>query len=156
MPKNAQSALEYMMTYGWAILIIVIVAAVLYSLGIFNPSSSAGNTASGFGGFTVQQGGFTCNSTGVFLALGNSQGTQVTVLNASITSSTGLSTPTGSNGSINKLVNPQSTITIKFTSNTCSITGARYSANIQIYYSTTGALGTQTQPTTGTISGSSS
>ena len=31
------SALEYMMTYGWAILIIVIVAVILYSMGIFNP-----------------------------------------------------------------------------------------------------------------------
>ena len=28
-----------MMTYGWAILIIVIVAVILYSMGIFNPSS---------------------------------------------------------------------------------------------------------------------
>ena len=37
---RSQSALEYMMTYGWAILIIVIVAAVLYSFGIFNPPSS--------------------------------------------------------------------------------------------------------------------
>ena len=34
---KSQSALEYMMTYGWAILVIVIVAAVLYSLGIFSP-----------------------------------------------------------------------------------------------------------------------
>ena len=37
--KRSQSALEYMMTYGWAILIIVIVAVVLYSMGIFSPSS---------------------------------------------------------------------------------------------------------------------
>ena len=36
--KRSQSALEYMMTYGWAILIIVIVAVILYSMGIFNPS----------------------------------------------------------------------------------------------------------------------
>ena len=42
--SKSQSALEYMMTYGWAILIIVIVAGVLYSLGIFSPSSSAGNS----------------------------------------------------------------------------------------------------------------
>ena len=33
--KRSQSALEYMMTYGWAILIIVIVAVILYSMGIF-------------------------------------------------------------------------------------------------------------------------
>ncbi len=31
--KRSQSALEYMMTYGWAILIIVIVAVILYSRG---------------------------------------------------------------------------------------------------------------------------
>ncbi|MCL4399276.1 hypothetical protein M1293_02090, partial [Candidatus Parvarchaeota archaeon] len=46
--KKSQSALEYMMTYGWAILIIVIVAAVLYSLGIFSPSSSISSTVTGF------------------------------------------------------------------------------------------------------------
>jgi hypothetical protein len=46
--KKAQSALEYMMTYGWAILIIVIVAVILYSMGIFNPSSSISATITGF------------------------------------------------------------------------------------------------------------
>ncbi len=42
MPKS-QSALEYMMTYGWAILIIVLIAAILFSFGIFNPSTSVTN-----------------------------------------------------------------------------------------------------------------
>ncbi|MDE1851277.1 MAG: hypothetical protein KGH69_01130 [Candidatus Micrarchaeota archaeon] len=39
MPKKAtklQSAMEYLMTYGWAILAIAIVMVSLYSLGIFN------------------------------------------------------------------------------------------------------------------------
>ncbi len=42
-----------MMTYGWAILIIVIVAVILYSMGIFNPSSSVTFTSSGFSPFTI-------------------------------------------------------------------------------------------------------
>ncbi len=46
--KRSQSALEYMMTYGWAILIIVIVAVILYSMGIFNPSSSVTTASAGF------------------------------------------------------------------------------------------------------------
>ncbi|MCL4399390.1 LamG domain-containing protein [Candidatus Parvarchaeota archaeon] len=50
---KSQSALEYMMTYGWAILIIVIVAAVLYSFGIFSPSSSISATITGFSGAGV-------------------------------------------------------------------------------------------------------
>jgi hypothetical protein len=39
-PK-AQSAMEYLMTYGWAILVIAVVLGVLYSIGIFNPSNFA-------------------------------------------------------------------------------------------------------------------
>ena len=54
---KSQSALEYMMTYGWAILVIVIVAAVLYSLGIFSPSSSLSTTITGFSGLGVTQAG---------------------------------------------------------------------------------------------------
>ena len=37
MEKKIQSAMEYLMTYGWAILIIAVVLAVLFSLGITNP-----------------------------------------------------------------------------------------------------------------------
>ena len=36
---KAQSAMEYLMTYGWAILIIAIALAALYSLGIFNSNT---------------------------------------------------------------------------------------------------------------------
>ncbi len=39
--QKLQSAMEYLMTYGWAILVIAVVLGVLYSLGIFNPSNFA-------------------------------------------------------------------------------------------------------------------
>lgn len=35
--KKGQSAMEYLMTYGWAILIIIVVIASLYAMGVFNP-----------------------------------------------------------------------------------------------------------------------
>ena len=35
MRRKAQSAMEYLMTYGWAILIIAVVVAILFQLGIF-------------------------------------------------------------------------------------------------------------------------
>ncbi len=38
---NSQSAMEYLMTYGWAILIIAVVLGALFSLGVFNSSSFA-------------------------------------------------------------------------------------------------------------------
>ena len=37
--KKAQTAMEFLMTYGWAILIVLIVLAVLFSFGVFNPGT---------------------------------------------------------------------------------------------------------------------
>jgi hypothetical protein len=37
--QKSQSAMEYLMTYGWAILIIAIVLVALFSLGIFNSAN---------------------------------------------------------------------------------------------------------------------
>lgn len=36
--KKGQAALEYLMTYGWAILIIIVVVAALYAMGVFTVS----------------------------------------------------------------------------------------------------------------------
>ena len=36
---KSQSAMEYLMTYGWAILIIAVVLGAIYSLGLFNGAS---------------------------------------------------------------------------------------------------------------------
>ena len=76
--KRSQSALEYMMTYGWAILIIVIVAVILYSMGIFNPSSSVSSTVIGFSGLgsvTAQ-----CTANGVLrISVGDSTGNLINI-----------------------------------------------------------------------------
>jgi hypothetical protein len=40
MRNKAQTAMEYLMTYGWAILIIIVVIAALYSLGVFSVKPS--------------------------------------------------------------------------------------------------------------------
>ncbi|MDE1856452.1 MAG: hypothetical protein KGH98_00025 [Candidatus Micrarchaeota archaeon] len=37
--RKAQSAMEYLMTYGWAILVIAVVLGALFSLGVFSSSS---------------------------------------------------------------------------------------------------------------------
>jgi len=45
--RGGQGALEYMQTYGWAILVVMIVGVVLWQLGVFG-SHSRVNTSSGF------------------------------------------------------------------------------------------------------------
>jgi len=38
--KSGQSAMEYLMTYGWAILIVIVIISALYAMGVFNPQTS--------------------------------------------------------------------------------------------------------------------
>ncbi len=83
--SESQSALEYMMTYGWAILIIVIVAAVLYSFGIFNPASNVTNTPliTGFADVPVTTAA--ANSSFFEITLTDQTGAPITVQEVNIT-----------------------------------------------------------------------
>jgi len=53
---RSQTALEYLITYGWVILIITIALAALLALGVFNPSSIVSDTCT----FPAD---FSCSST---------------------------------------------------------------------------------------------
>ncbi len=85
------------MTYGWAILIVIIVAAALFALGVFNPATYTQSTATGFTGFQIPSGGWQFTSSGVLtLQLKNMAGAninitsiQATYAGASTTNSTG-------------------------------------------------------------------
>ncbi len=44
--------MEYLMTYGWALIVIVIVVAALFALGILNPAAYQQKRCSGFQYFT--------------------------------------------------------------------------------------------------------
>ena len=44
---KTQSAIEYLMTYGWAIIVIAVVIGVLYTLGVFNPLTFAAKAQPG-------------------------------------------------------------------------------------------------------------
>ncbi|MBN1923718.1 MAG: hypothetical protein JW791_03070 [Nanoarchaeota archaeon] len=77
--RKAQSALEYLMTYGWAILIIVIVGAALFALGVFNPGGSTALQVRGLSNFQVDDALFDTNGT-LTLVLGVKTGKTTTVL----------------------------------------------------------------------------
>ena len=167
MQRKAQSALEYMMTYGWAILIIVIVAAVLYSLGIFNPTASTGPAVTGFTPFNaIAQ---TCGPTkGLQIQFGNDAGSTATINWIAVTTGTGLSAASA-NGTRGKVLvgstwylsgggavtsgNSFIVNTTSFGGETCPTTGGHYSATVEIGYSTSSSLGTVKQVATGTVSG---
>ena len=51
---KAQSAMEYLMTYGWAILVILVVLGILYLLHVFSPNSIIGSQCINNFGFLCQ------------------------------------------------------------------------------------------------------
>jgi len=64
--NRGQSAIEYVITYGWMVIALVAIIAVLFYLGVFNPAnwlSSAnevvGTTTFTFTDFTIRSDGFT-------------------------------------------------------------------------------------------------
>lgn len=93
MKMKAQAAMEYLMTYGWAILIVIIVAAALYMLGVFNPATYTGTTATGFGTIGTPK-SFTYNTTGLFVEMQNKVGRDVNITSITSDSCTGAITPT--------------------------------------------------------------
>lgn len=52
--QKGQGAIEYLMTYGWALLVIVVVGAALYAAGVLNPASYVANKCTGFQYFVWQ------------------------------------------------------------------------------------------------------
>ena len=50
--RKSQSAMEYLMTYGWAIVAIAVVIGVLYSLGVFRLGTSGGTGCTVIEGFS--------------------------------------------------------------------------------------------------------
>ena len=60
------------MTYGWALLIIVVVGAALYALGVLNPATYTQSTCRGFQYFIFQDQRLTTSQFDVVLLNGNS------------------------------------------------------------------------------------
>ena len=158
-PKRSQSALEYMMTYGWAILIIVIVAVILYSMGIFNPSSSITFTSSGFAPFTVSSS--LCNNLGYKIAVIAgpipNNANSLTISKVFLTSATGANATTAAYTLTNPVtLKSGQSATILIPNVACNAANVHYSISANIQYSyTVSTLGLQTVNTTGTVAGTS-
>ncbi len=75
--KRGQSALEYLMTYGWALVVIVIVVAALFAFGIFNPPAAA--RCAGLDKLLYKDHAVDAVGTGITLAMGNGAGSTIDV-----------------------------------------------------------------------------
>jgi hypothetical protein len=147
-----------MMTYGWAILIIVIVAVILYSMGIFNPSSSITTTSIGFSPFTVSS--TVCSQAGLSVAIIGGglpdTATQATITKIYITSNTGTTALTKAYTLNPVTISPGKTATIVIPTVACTSANVKYSLSAKLQYSYSTPAGNVATNTTGTIAGTSS
>ena len=132
---KAQSAMEYLMTYGWSILIIAIALVTLFELGLFNTTGLSGTST------CIVQTGYLCSSVslstnGILSAdVGSNYGTTITVSGVTCTTN---STPSVSsfNGIAPIKINNGGEVPLSFycplTSNTV---GSPFNGKLWILYS---------------------
>lgn len=97
---KAQSAMEFLMTYGWAILIISVVLGALFSLGVFSSASLTGTTCTASTGYLCKGVAFNVNGN---LSFTFGQATGRAIYNvgmacAGTATSTGLPNPSPTSG----------------------------------------------------------
>ena len=81
---RGQSAMEYLMTYGWAILVIIIVIAVLFYIGVLNPRNVTPTSCTFPPGISCAS--FKLTTSGaLFLSIGQATGKRIMLTNISCT-----------------------------------------------------------------------
>ena len=149
--RKGQTAMEYLMTYGWAILIIIIVAAALFALGVFNPGTFTQSTAVGFPNINIPVGSWrlgsdaacgvpippascTTSDAEFILLFANQAGARISV--TSVESTVG--TSVGVNTTVIALSPNQQTAYVigqgAWTPGLLASQGSAYTANVQIVY----------------------
>ncbi len=79
--KKAQSAMEYLMTYGWAILIIAVVLGALFSLGVFSGNNILGTACIAASGYLCQNPVYLHTNGQIKLTVGQNTGSSWTTAN---------------------------------------------------------------------------
>lgn len=138
--KKAQSAMEYLMTYGWAILVVLIALGALFYLGVFSPKTA--NTCSA--------------STPITCTDVKASGATLTILMGGSGINTGSTLATTFSGGTCTLA-PATINTAKIDTHTCTITaitsGTKFNGKVTVTYSLLGSPSTLTHTSDVTFSG---
>lgn len=139
MDRRGQSALEYLMTYGWALVVILIVVAALFALGILSPATYQGATCRGFGKIAYIDHAFDSNGDFI-IQLANGSGKNITSGNATVgldydqDGTWDASVASGSNWK------GSGYYTFQITSGTSFTAGNNYISDVNIVYTPAGRL----------------
>ena len=100
--RKGQAAMEFLMTYGWALLVVLVAIGALAFFGVLNPSQFLPSTCTITPGLHCED--FVVNSTGVTINVQNGLGEGITDVSVNAvgctgTALTGTDIPDGATGS---------------------------------------------------------
>jgi len=140
--RKGQGALEYLMTYGWALLVIVVVGAALFALGVLNPSTYTQKSCRGFTYFSYQDQQMVTNDFTIQV-LNGAQSIQVTnlaVVNGG-NGGVGALTVTDDQGASVTTASQGQKLTISGVNDPTNLTsGSSYTYTIQVTYNVVGGI----------------
>ena len=135
---KGQSALEYLMTYGWALLIIVVVGAALYALGVLNPATYQQKTCTGMTYFLYQDHKLASNGSFEIQVTNGNQVVDVTGVSVGGTSLTFTTVA----------ANVSNTVVLSGTGGPTGTQGSPYNQDVTITYNVAGGISGQTSTAT--------
>jgi uncharacterized protein (UPF0333 family) len=148
--KKGQAAMEFLMTYGWAILAAIVAIGVLAYFGVFSPGRLAGSSTIVNNPFYANAWQVDSSPLQLSLELTNNGGDTLTVSQITVTGTGASAADNCDTGAITTSMAPGvlTTFTIACTGATMTA-GENYAGNILITYTKQGS--TLTQTSTGTI-----
>lgn len=124
MEKRGQAAMEFLMTYGWAILAAVVAIGVLAYFGVFSPGKLAPDRCYVSSPFGCED--YLVSTAGVDMVIRNGIGESATLSNVTVTGC-------GSNTS-GLVIADGATSSIRVACGTAPSSGAKFRGNIEITY----------------------
>ena len=134
--KRAQSAMEYLMTYGWAILIVAVVLGALYSLGIFNGANFLGGTCIAAPGYLCSNPLMATDGTLSFTY--GYQGPNVTIVGFACTNTTTAPSSFATSGSSNLEPGQEESASVSCPLSSSATIGTSYSGYLWVEYDQAG------------------
>jgi hypothetical protein len=129
---RGQGALEYLMTYGWAILVILVVGVALWQMGVFSPPATQPG-CSGFSQLMPLDSQF--KGTELIVVLSNDAGTKLNIIDTNAT--IGSDSDTGFALDAGTLMRPGLSQKVTYTFGSAKTKGEYYRAAITLVYNNT-------------------
>ena len=149
--KKGQAAMEFLMTYGWAILVVLAAIGALAYFGILSPDRFLPSKCVITGGFSCVEYKLDDAGDEVRFYVQNNLGTDADQVNISLADADGTTCTSSDNSDIvGQLTNGEKSGAILF-DGACALTGTSFKGNIVIAYVRAGE--TESHSATGSVSG---